>query len=191
MNRDTPTQTYFLDLSTLFSILSRQKRTGQLWTKPVRIPSLREPVSIFIEIEAGVLQNCRLLQQNKFVLLEGERAYQMVVKMEAQEWHWFARTTGPQNRSSHPLPTTTQPNMALLPFDSPPNKAVFYPTRTEKVQQRQLLQRLNRQQLHILSLCDGTRSTQRISTMLNISLPDLFHALRELEAQGLIFFQSS
>jgi hypothetical protein len=182
MSRDASSQTYFLDLPTLFSILSRQKRSGHLWTKPTRIPPLKDLVSASIQIDSGILRNCQLMQKNA-VLLEGEQAYQMVIKMPAQEWYWRIDLVSQQPIA---IPAPALPSGKL-----PSSEVIFYPTRTPKAQERQFIQYLTRPYFHILSLCDGTQSSQRIAAMLNISTLDLYHALRDLEAWGFIVLQYS
>ena len=183
MNKDSSKseQTYFLDLSTLFSILSRQKRSGNLWTKPTRLPTLKENMSILIYIDSGVLQRCQLIHREK-VFLEGEQAYQIALSLPALEWHW--RTLAVSQKPQSPLtPSSSSPS---LQFSS--REASLLPTRTPKAQDPQILHQLSRQYVHILSLCDGTRSLQRIAAMLTLSPHILLAALQELEGWGLIRF---
>ena len=182
-NSSKSEQIYLLDLPTLFSILSRQKRSGHLWTKPIRIPTLKENMSIFMIIDSGVLQLCQLIRREN-VFLEGEQVYQIALSLPAVEWHWQTLSVS-QKPSSPP-----QPSSPSLSLRSSSHEESLLPIRTTRAQDPQLLRQLSRQYIHILSLCDGTRSLQRIATILTLSPSVLLVALRELEGRGMIRFLS-
>jgi hypothetical protein len=181
MRRDADTQTYFLDFPTLFSILSRQKRSGQLWTNPTRVAPYRELISISLQIDTGILQNCWLMQGDS-ILLEGEQAYKIVMKLPPLEWYW--RVYSASMQSTAPLPKTDP-----LPAEAHHNENRANPVRTQRAQGRYIQQNLSRQYMHVLSLCDGTRSVERIAVILRMPLPDLLHILNEFERAGLITYQ--
>lgn len=175
-------QTYFLDIATLLTILSRQKRSGILQAASVHIPNVRGSVSVSLVIEHGVAQTCQLMQKQK-VILDGEQAYQAILALSVIEWEW------------QPLPTPQRPLSPVQRSPSPPadarsRKNADFPQQTVSARDRTILQQLSRQHRKVSSLCDGTRSLNKIATMLLVSPQDLIPYIRDLENWRLVQFRS-
>jgi len=171
-------QTYYLDLQSLLTILSRQKRSGHLQANEVRVPKMRGTIRISIFIEHGVLQSCQFLQKDA-VVLEKENAYQIAMSLRPIEWQWYPLATPPTQFSP------TQPHPPAV------QKSRDMPSQTPRAQNRALFQQLSREYRYVLSLCDGTRSLQEIATTLHIPLQVLTSYVNNLERAGFIQFRSS
>lgn len=173
----TSVQRYFLDSITLLAILSRQKRTGTLSADHVHIPTVGGDISISIVVEHGMVRDCLLIRKQK-IILQGKSAYYVVETLPALEWSW------------NPLPASPALLSPPLPVASPAEKSgADYPRQTAEGQNRDLLQRLPHRHRQVLSLCDGTRSLDKIATMLSISPQALSPLIDDLKRWGCIRFR--
>lgn len=173
----TSMQRYFLDSVTLLAILSRQKRSGTLSADHVHIPTVGGDISISIVVEHGMVRDCRVMRKQR-VILRGKNAYFVVETLSALEWSW------------NPLPTSPTPLSPPLSVASPEEKSgADYPQQTAGVQNRELLQRLPHRHRQVLSLCDGTRSLDKIAAILSISPQTLSPLIDDLKSWGCIRFR--
>ncbi len=168
-------RTYFLDMSTLITILARQKRSGMLQADSVHIPGIRGNVLVSLVIADGAIQSCHIIQKQQKIL-EGEQAYSALLALPALEWRW-------QPLASPPAPS---PGRDLV---APSGSANRNPRQTVGALDGSVLQQLSRNHRRVLSLCDGTRSFDKIATMLFMSPRDLSIYIRDLEQWGLIQFR--
>lgn len=185
-------QTYFLDMSTLITILARQKRSGMLQADSVHIPSIRGNALVSLVIADGTVQSCCVVQKRQKIL-EGEQAYSALLALPALEWQWRPLV-------SLPAPPPPQPDRGLAASSGPANSqqsapvvssgpANKNPQQTVGVLDSFVLQQLSRYHRRVLSLCDGTRSFDKIATMLFMSPKDLSIYIQDLEQWGLIQFR--
>jgi hypothetical protein len=173
----TSVQRYFLDSVTLLAILSRQKRSGTLSADHVHIPAVGGDISISIVVEHGVVRDCQIMRKQK-VILQGKNAYLVIKTLSALEWSWS------------PLPASPISLSPSLLVASPTEKSgTDYPQQRAGVQNRDLLQRLPHRHRQVLSLCDGTRSLDKIAAMLNISPQALSLLIDDLKRWGCIRFR--
>jgi hypothetical protein len=181
---------YFLDVSTLITILARQKRSGTLQADSVHIPSIRGNVLVSLVIADGTVQSCYVVQKRQKIL-EGEQAYSALLALPALEWQW---------RPLVSLPAPPQPDRGLAASSDPVNSqqgapvassgpANKNPQQTVGALDSSILQQLSRYHRRVLSLCDGTRSFDKIATMLFMSPKDLSIYIRDLEQWGLVQFR--
>jgi len=173
----TSVQRYFLDGVTLLDILSRQKRSGTLSADHVHIPTVGGDVSISIVVKHGVVRDCQLMRKQR-IILQGKSAYYVVETLSALEWSW------------NPLPASPALLSPPLSVASPAEKnGADYPQQAAGVQNKDLLQRLPHRHRQVLSLCDGTRSLDKIAAMLSISPQALSPLIDDLKSWGCIRFR--
>jgi hypothetical protein len=181
-------QSYYLDLSTLLQIMSRQKRSGTLTIEHIHLPNVRGQVSVSVEIEQGVIRSCQITQK-RTLIAAGQPAIQVLLPLQALEWHWSPLLSSKGTQGDAPAPSTVaaEQSIQLSPSKREP---VFIPQQTVLAQDTRVLKQLSRQHRRVLSLIDGNRTPAQIADLLTISIADFSHYVRDLEHWGLIFFSS-
>jgi hypothetical protein len=185
-------QSYYLDLSTLLQILSRQKRSGTLSVEQLHVPAFRGNVSVSIEIEYGVVRSCQIMQRQT-VVAHGQVAIQVLASLQSVEWRWSS-VTSPQSTPSHePSPSPGRSSAPQTLFEERPTQPLprnqeplSIPRQTFLAQDPKILSQLSRQHRRVLALIDGNRTHEQIASILAISAADLPRYTSDLEQWGLI-----
>ena len=173
-------RTYFLEMPTLIAILARQRRSGIIQADSVHIPGIRGSVFVSLAIVDGAVQSCHIVQKQQKIL-EGAQAYSALQGIPALEWQWQPLASPPAHS-----PPQVAPERGSVAASRPATRTA---QQTSSAQDSSILQQLSRNHRRVLSLCDGTRSLDKIATMLFISPQNLSVYIRDLEQWGLILFR--
>ncbi|MFL5628606.1 MAG: hypothetical protein ACJ788_23745 [Ktedonobacteraceae bacterium] len=178
-------QTYLLDLVTLLQILARQKQSGVLQARDVRLPDGRRTAQARLVLVQGKIQSCTLfLQPGTNIIAGGDIALQMLYELGTLEWQWTAglpQMKPPEEQYSVPSVDGRPPLQENWPL---PRRSV--PQRTAQADMADLYS-LSRNHRRVLALIDGQRSVDKIAAMLALTdQQELFKILNELHAWGLI-----
>ncbi len=176
-----PLQSYYLDLSTLLQILSRQKRSGRLSVDNIHVPSFKGNVSVVIEIEHGVVRNCQVMQR-RVVVATGQSAIQVLMTLQPGEWHWSSASV-PPGQSSALQPSSVERTTQPLSYKPAPTAI---PRQTSLAQDPKILNRLSRQHRRVLALIDGNRTPSQMASILAMSTAELSRHISDLEQWGLV-----
>src|SRR6476620_10887313 len=84
-------QSYFLDITTLLQLVSRQKRYGVLQANDVHLPRMRKSIQAQIILENGLVRSCKLLSKGQ-ILAEDSQALHFLNDAGALEWNWVTKT---------------------------------------------------------------------------------------------------
>lgn len=170
-------QSYFLDITTLLQIVSRQKRYGVLQAKDVPLPRMRKSIQAQIILENGLVRSCKLLSKGQ-ILAEDSQALHFLNDVGALEWSWVTKT--------EEIERTNEKTSLVLQRSPVQEDASSIPRRTLVVDNARL-DELSRNHRRVLSIIDGSRSVSRIYSVLSFTDPqELLSILRDLTDRGLI-----
>ncbi len=171
-------QSYTLDLRTLLQILARQKQNGVLYAEIVRIPDIKKPGEVHLDIIEGNVHSCIIHLKTGGVFAENSQALQIVSELGTLEWRWTASTT------QKVTPWVVSPS-------SQEDSSTLIPQRTTSVE-AMALHMLPHNHRRVLILVDGIRTISKISSMLSLTdYRELFNVLHEMQAKGMITFSKT
>jgi hypothetical protein len=205
-------QKYELDLETLLSLLEEMRQNSILFANvPPGILGQKTGFQVRIDLVEGKIAYCHIEDdEGRIHVLGNQKAFSLLYGMGTLEWYVETHlpdtplptnTTLPLPRAMLPtntqplpramLPTNTRPLPAPSPYDTVPLPSLSSIVPRPTVYNKSLvLQRLSRSQRRVLVLVDGTKSVEKIASMLYPSSQDsiqvVLKTLRELESLGLI-----
>jgi len=205
-------QKYDLDLETLLSLLEEMRQSGILITNvPSGFLGQKNGCQVRIDLIEGKIAYCHIEDsEGRIHVLGNNKAFSLLYGMGTLEWYLETRLpetpittdTSPALPSTklpavtRPLPSTklpavTGPHPGVSPYSTVPMWSIsaVVPRKTVPIEPR-TLQTLSRNQRRVLVLVDGTRSVEKIASILYSSSQDNVQAvlktLRELESLRLI-----
>lgn len=193
-------QKYELDLETLLTLLEEMRQNGVLFANvPPGLLGLKTGCQVRIDLVEGKVVYCHIEDSTGQVrVLGNNKAFSLLYGLGTLKW--YVETALPDapslvDTNSSPLraipPTNTRPLSTPSPYDTVPLQSIYsiVPRKTVNIG-LSALQRLSRNQRRVLILVDGTRSIEKIASVLYSSSQDniqmVLRALRELESLRLI-----
>jgi hypothetical protein len=159
----------------MIQIMQEHRQTGLLHTNiPPRTTGVHETRRVEIFIESGAVKACVITSENGRKV-EGEQAYQALVRLGRLRW-----TFTPQMQSSKPS--------WLVPSDAPITTSLPFPRRIVNVEQHQMRSWPRLYRL-VFALADGTKSVEKIATMLSTTSGAIEPILRDLRKKQLIIIE--
>ncbi len=192
-------QKYELDLETLLSLLEEMRQNSILFANvPPGALGQKTGFQVRIDLVEGKIAYCHIEdEEGRIHVLGNQKAFSLLYGMGTLEWYVETRLPDaplPTNTQPLPramLPTNTRPLPAPSPYDTVPLPSLSSIVPRPTVYNKSLvLQRLSRSQRRVLVLVDGTKSVEKIASMLYPSSQDsiqiVLKTLHELESLGLI-----
>lgn len=164
---------YVLDFETIRQMIQAYQQTGELSADVSSgVAGLRGPCHIAINVVAGMITSCTIVGKSG-QSITGKQAEQGLLRLGQLRWTF-----------------TPQPEPVVQPL--PPAQVYtslsFFPRRSFQGNQEQI-RHLSRLHRAIFSLADGTRNVEKIAAILSVSPDQIEHALRELQAMGIIIIE--
>ncbi|HEY7419652.1 MAG TPA: hypothetical protein VH593_31015 [Ktedonobacteraceae bacterium] len=196
-------QKYRLDLETLLEYLEEMHQNGILFTNvPPGFLGQKTGCQVRIDLVEGKVVYCHIEDSTGQVHVlsnSDNKAFSLLRGMGTLDWYVETDIpNGPSslaaaNSSLRPTPQmTTSPLPTLSPQNTPPVQRIssIVPRQVVNIESL-VLQRLSRNQRRVLVLVDGTRSIEKIASVLYSSsqynnIQGVLRTLRELESLGLI-----
>lgn len=172
-------QSFTLDLKTLLQILSRQKQTGvlraEISSEKLHLNSARQLMHADLLLENGMVQTCTIVTMQARVVVERQKALELLFAVGVTNWHWEIRTV------KEVIPTERMVQTELPELSS---SGTFVPHRTALGEE--VLPTLPRDYRKILALIDGQRTVRKLAVMLSMHDEDVVAVLHMLQSRGLL-----
>lgn len=164
---------YTLDFETMKQVMQEHQMTGSLTAEvSTGVIGMHEPCRIEISIKEGVIISAAIIGNTSGRNLTGKDVMKALSRLGRLRWDFVAQ----QAKTTQPLPPIVQ----IQPVEK-----VFVPQRTVMLDQRQM-QSWPRIHRVVFAMADGTKSTQKIASLLSTAQPVVDKVLSELQAIGVI-----
>lgn len=193
-------QKHELDLETLLALLEEMRQNGILFTNlPPGLLGQKTGCQVRIDLVEGKVVYCHIEDSTGQIhILDNDKAFSSLYGLGTLKWYvetGLPDVPPPADTNSSPLrampSVNTGPLPTFSPYDTVPlqNISSIVPRKVINVESS-ALRRLSRSQRRVLILVDGTRSVEKIASMLYSSSEDniqtVLRTLRELEMLRLI-----